>query len=476
MVTTEHATGTVGPRTGGVTEVEPNDSFAAANSFEIGNDVNGGVTFSETSYDRDMHTFVGERGQTIWMNGLYASSARVLPMCAPLISCGSDLATIGYVSCSNVLHDGSGPSAIYTLPSSGRYYVKLAPVLDGGFAYRIKVRDFAVDSASVARDHRDILLSSSSDGGATWSPKVRISDGPVGSEEMFPQVAVDEEGRVHVAWYDRRDAVTCGAETNTYWSWSGDGGQTFAPAVRISEEGSLSGRTATQFPWAVGDHLGLAVGNGRVHVAWTRVTSTQNADVWSAVIRDVPTAALVSGLRAEERSGRAELRWSVGDASEIAEFRIQRAAGAGEYALAATVTPSLDRDYRWRDESARAGTRYRYRLEVVRRAGGSIWEGPVEALIALPALRLAWRGASPNPFDDVVALELETPNRAGTIVKVYDVTGHEVAVLASEVKGEHVVVRWNGRDRRGRLVAPGVYLVRAQLGTGTVVRQVVRMK
>ena len=140
------------------------------------------------------------------------------------------------------------------------------------------------------------------------------------------------------------------------------------------------------------------------------------------------------------------------------------------------MIPGLDRDYHWRDETALVGIRYRYRLEVVRRGGGSIWEGPVEALIALPATRLAWRGASPNPFDDLVALELETPNRSETIVKVYDVTGHEVVVLASEAHGERAIVRWNGRDRSGRLVAPGVYLVRAQLGTGTVVRQVVRMK
>ena len=472
MVTTEHATGTIGPLTGSVSQMEPNDTYATANPFEIGNDVNGSISFTETGYDVDVYTFLGERGQTLWMNGLYFGNS-LNPSFAPAILCGDDLASITYVNCSNMLSDGTGPSAIYTLPSTGRYYIRMVPSF-GGVGYRFMLRTLTIDSMSVARDHRDILLSSSTDGGVTWSPKVRVTDGPVGSEEMYPEVAVDEEGRVHVAWYDRRDAVSCGAQTNTYWSWSADGGQTFARAVRINEETSDFGQSE-DLRWGVGNHLGLATSPGKVHVVWTRATVNYK-DTWSTVITDVPTAVLVSGLRAEERTGRAELRWQVGDVSEIGEFRIHRATGAGEYALAATVTPSLDREYHWRDETARAGNRYRYRLEVVRRAGGSIWEGPVDVLIALPASRLAWRGAVPNPFADAVALQIETPNRAGTRIAVYDVTGHQVAVLLAEPEGEDTVVRWNGRDARGRLVAPGVYLVRAQLGARTVVRQVVRMK
>ena len=120
------------------------------------------------------------------------------------------------------------------------------------------------------------------------------------------------------------------------------------------------------------------------------------------------------------------------------------------------------------------GTRYRYRLEVVGIAGGSSWEGPVE--VATAAERLAWRGATPNPFADTVELELAGPDPRGTRVWVYDVTGHEIARLEARADGSRWLVRWNGRDRSGRIVAPGVYLLRAQQGDRTVVRQVVRMR
>ena len=101
MVTTEHATGTIGPLTGSVTQVEPNDSYATANPFEIGNNVNGSVTFTETSYDVDVYTFLGERGQTLWINGLYFSSS-INPSFAPAILCGDDIASITYVTSTKV--------------------------------------------------------------------------------------------------------------------------------------------------------------------------------------------------------------------------------------------------------------------------------------------------------------------------------------------------------------------------------------
>jgi hypothetical protein len=474
LVTTEHATGTVGPMTGAVEESENNLYYATANPIEVGNDVDGSVVSSESAYDTDVFTFEGEAGQTIWGNGIFFSTPEGAAF-GPLIECGDDTTQITWVSCYNIRREGTGPSAIYTLPSTGRYFLRIFPSFLSGVGYRLRLRSYTVDPGSVARDHRDVLLCSSTDGGVTWSPKVRVSDGPVGSDDAFPEVVVDGDGRVHVAWYDRRDATECGARTNTYWAYSDDGGLTFTPGVRVSELESQSGNVA-DLRWAVGDHLGLAAEGGKVYVLWTRIPQGGGADIWGTVIQDLPTAVLVSGLAAEGIGGTVSLRWWMGDVTGVNEFRVHQAVETSEYEVVGRVAVQGDGEYRWQDDDAAPGQRYRYRLEVVLQNGGSVWEGPVVLTLPAPAVRLAWRGAVPNPFADTVELELESPNRGETRILVYDVTGHKIVELSGERRGEGLVIRWNGRDGRGRVVPPGVYLVRAQLGPSTVVRQVVRMK
>jgi hypothetical protein len=60
--------------------------------------------------------------------------------------------------------------------------------------------------------YSDILVRRSTDGGATWSPAVRVNDNPEpledtgrGSDQYQPGIAVDKRGRVGVCFYDRRE-------------------------------------------------------------------------------------------------------------------------------------------------------------------------------------------------------------------------------------------------------------------------------
>jgi hypothetical protein len=85
----------------------------------------------------------------------------------------------------------------------------------------------------------DVLLSYSSDKGRTWSKPIAVSDARIaddpeqGPDQIMPLVAVNKQGVVAVAWYDRRDH-----KDNLGW-WlrlaaSVDGGETFLPSVRVS--------------------------------------------------------------------------------------------------------------------------------------------------------------------------------------------------------------------------------------------------
>jgi hypothetical protein len=93
---------------------------------------------------------------------------------------------------------------------------------------------------------QEILLSHSSDKGKTWSKPVVVNDDPRPAEpasardHLMPTVAVNREGVVGLAWYDRRESAD-----NLGWRVrfraSLDGGDTFLPSLWASEAASSYG-------------------------------------------------------------------------------------------------------------------------------------------------------------------------------------------------------------------------------------------
>lgn len=96
--------------------------------------------------------------------------------------------------------------------------------------------------------HAEIYTRRSADGGRTWEPEIRISDTPF--ESWVPTVTVSGDN-VYVAWVDYRDG-----NEEEYFRRSTDGGVTWQPAVRLTDDPADS--------WA--PSIGAA-GN-TVHVVW----------------------------------------------------------------------------------------------------------------------------------------------------------------------------------------------------------------
>ena len=93
----------------------------------------------------------------------------------------------------------------------------------------------------------EIMLSYSSDKGKTWSREQIINDDkpardPLvnGPDNVTPVVAVNKDGVVAVAWYDRREF-----EDNISWNIrmraSLDGGETWTPSVKVTDKPSVFG-------------------------------------------------------------------------------------------------------------------------------------------------------------------------------------------------------------------------------------------
>ncbi len=91
------------------------------------------------------------------------------------------------------------------------------------------VRQFSASNGS------DVMFSRSTDGGLTFSAPHRITDDPVNQNKWhyFGALAVAPNGRIDSVWLDTRNAVN-NTDSQLFYSWSTDGGVTWAPNVAVS--------------------------------------------------------------------------------------------------------------------------------------------------------------------------------------------------------------------------------------------------
>ncbi len=79
--------------------------------------------------------------------------------------------------------------------------------------------------------------------------------------------------------------------------------------------------------------------------------------------------------------------------------------------------------------------------------------------------RFSFAMAGPNPARSTAAFTLALPSKTRVSVKVYDMTGRQVAVLAQGEKEAGIyTLFWNGRSESGTNVGKGIYIVRATAG------------
>lgn len=477
---TEYAHGTETPTQRELFEVEPNGYFANAQSLLLGDEVSGAVLSSDVNpggADLDRFTFEGQAGTTLRfsaiMTSLFPPPKFEEPVCVGYeLQCGPDSTNLIRIGSPLMQGTSSVPPFIYTLPKTGRYYFSVGAAGRYSFGYRIGLRTLIPDANQAALDHRDIVLVSSRDGGQTWSPKIRVNDDPALYDNAFSRVAVDGLGQVHVAWYDRRDDPACGNVAQTYWAMSDNGATTFLPSRSLSRLPSA---------WrgnALGDYLALESEGNRTYALWTQIGQPGEVDVYGTVIHPDPTGIAVSGFQADLEGTAVLLRWFVSDPTEVLGFRVHRAEGPGAFAPLGSEMQAVraEGDYEASDRDIEPGGLYQYRLEVVT-THGSEWQGPVTVQIPIAGSRLRWESLSQNPFAGSVRLALEVPHTGPAWVRIYEVTGREVATLhRGSLAAGPASFTWDGRDEQGRRTAPGVYVVRADQAGVSATRTLVQVR
>lgn len=155
--------------------------------------------------------------------------------------------------------------------------------------------------ADARNGDEDVFLRRSSDGGATWSERVRVNDNPVGdgTTQSLPRVDVAPDGRVDVLFYDRRDDAD-DVRTEVYLASSDDGEGTFANR-RVSSQpfDSRVGPTfGEDYGTDLGTRLGLTSTDAGAYAAWTDTRlgdqNTGRQDVFGAEV-DLGGGGLLSG-------------------------------------------------------------------------------------------------------------------------------------------------------------------------------------
>jgi hypothetical protein len=128
------------------------------------------------------------------------------------------------------------------------------------------------------KDNTDVWISSSDNGGITWSTPERVNDDYGSKHQFFNWMTIDQSnGNIYVIFYDRRNHDD--ESTDVYLARSTDGGKNFTNE-RISESPFMPDSQTF-----MGDYTNISAINGVIRPIWTRL-DTNKLSVWTAIINE----------------------------------------------------------------------------------------------------------------------------------------------------------------------------------------------
>jgi hypothetical protein len=118
------------------------------------------------------------------------------------------------------------------------------------------------------RSTTDVMFVRSTDGGLTFSTPRKINDDPVNPSKWhwFGTLSVAPNGRIDSVWYDTRNAAN-NTDSQLFYSWSTDGGVTWAPNVAVSNTFNPFEGYPNQSK--IGDYITVVSDNTGANVAYS---------------------------------------------------------------------------------------------------------------------------------------------------------------------------------------------------------------
>lgn len=198
--------------------------------------------------------------------------------------------------------------------------------------------------------------------------------------------------------------------------------------------------------------------------------------------RPVAPAAISGASITDNGDGSFTLSWSAGGEPDLAEYVVYRDTAdffePGPEKVVATVPhPGTS----WQDTPPHGCYYLVVPVDSEGHVGGyspRLQTAPVTAVGQdnIPT-SLAISRVAPNPFNPRTTIWLAVPRAQAVTLNVYDLRGRRVRnLIQGQLEPGHHEVTWDGADATGRVVAAGVYFVRAIMGGETVTTKVMLAK
>jgi hypothetical protein len=170
-----------------------------------------------------------------------------------------------------------------------------AGAYNGGTALVLVYEAIAQGTAGSQYQLRDIYSQRSTDGGSTWSSPVRVTDDDLQTDlgnKFVPGIAAAPNGRFDAAWIDFRND-NGNLLSDTYYASSTDGGATWSKNIRVSD--ASSNRHYGQFAnySDVRSNINIASNNYAANIVWDDSRkASPSADIQDIYFGAVQQAAI----------------------------------------------------------------------------------------------------------------------------------------------------------------------------------------
>lgn len=454
---------------GNLVESENNDSYNQADPFTPGQRLRGSLA---STTDFDYWSFSAIQGTDY----LFECDSVPSPLYTFRVFCAQDTARLAFSGDLTSPAGGNG-YIIWTAPTNGTYYLRMACVTTPGPAgYRISTGIAGVGTER-ARDSRDVFVSSSADG-TSWTTPARVNDASPYYDEWLPEVAVGSDGMPYVSWFDWRDDG-CGGRSYQYISRSSDGGATWSPNQRFSDVQndwtsiSLNSNLAPD----QGDYSHMYADPRYVRVAWADGRGG-SPDVFTTRIDTWPQISACQADLADSAGHTINPTWTVTNLSPLftnsfgyrltsqrnwplpAPGVLPLASGASgpvnlSVAVPDTAAPGVNRICLVVTSSRGASPQSCCFNLTVQSLGGPPPPPPGPEFALDPNV--------PNPATDGTSITFSLPQAGPVKLRVFGPRGELVRTLldGNGALGPNTVT-WDGLDDHGHLVGAGAYFYKLE--------------
>jgi hypothetical protein len=454
---------------GNLVESENNGFFNRANPFTPGQRLRGALG---STTDLDYFSFSATQGTDY----LFECDSIPNPLYTFRVFCGQDTTTRLAFSGDVTAPAGGGGYIIWSAPTTGTYYLRVAYVAGGTTGgYRISTGVAGV-GVERGRDSRDVFACYS-DNGSTWSTPALVNDAAATFDEYLPEVMVAADGMPYVSWFDWRDDG-CGGKSYQYLSRSADGGTTWGANQRSSDVQnnwtniSLNSNLAPD----MGDYSHMCTDGRYLRPAWADGRGG-SPDVYTARVDTWHQISVCQGDLTGDGGTSVNPGWTVRNLNPLfantynytlTSQRNWPLPAPGAVAVGADATGPVNLSVALPDTAASGVNQLCLTVTNAKgtRSQSCCFNLTVQSIVGVPPVApLAFDlGANvPNPAADLTRIDFSLPRSGAVRLRIYGLRGERVRTL---VDGDRPAgpnaVTWDGRDEHGRAVGAGAYFYRLE--------------